>query len=215
MSDLSRTLLCLVLFVGMAPVSGAANQDRRGNATLDEVLVHGRAVKLDELRQQVIALEDKFYERYNDVNQNDDFDINCIMEAKTGTRFVKRSCRPAYQEAALREEGKTALISMQDVLNQVRMGNPNPSVLNSPPVPATVMIEARLPEYKENMRRVLTSDVKLQEIVKERAETIALYETAQSLLFKKPQSPIRIDSEMPHSTGPNSDPTESPGHKEK
>ncbi|MBK6674864.1 MAG: hypothetical protein IPG49_15925 [Proteobacteria bacterium] len=91
-------------------------------------------MKLDELRQQVIALEDKFYERYNDVNQNDDFDINCIMEAKTGTRFVKRSCRPAYQEAALRREGKDCAISVQDIGHQVRMA-PKSSVLNSPPYP--------------------------------------------------------------------------------
>ncbi len=209
------TLLCVLVSGGLLSVASAATRERRNDVPLDEVLVQGRRINLDDLRKQVISLEDKFYERYNNINENDDFDIHCIMEAKTGTRFVKRSCRPLYQEEALRAEGKDAFISIQDVLNQIRMGNPNPSVFNSPPVPATVMIEARLPEYKENMKRVVSSDLTLQEIMKERAEKIALYEQAEDLLFRRRSAQDPSDSEKSKPADAKSNGAEVAGGKSK
>lgn len=60
------------------------------------------------LRHQIVQLEDQFYDLYNELNTVDDFDIHCIEEARTGTRFIKRSCRAVYQEQALAEEAQGA-----------------------------------------------------------------------------------------------------------
>jgi hypothetical protein len=49
------------------------------------------------LRQAVVEAEDRFHARYNELNDNDDFDVNCRQEARTGTKLERRICRAVYQ----------------------------------------------------------------------------------------------------------------------
>jgi hypothetical protein len=58
---------------------------------LDEVAVTGK--KLRVLRREVFKAEDRFYERFNTLNTNDDFDIHCRMDKPTGTIVPQRECR--------------------------------------------------------------------------------------------------------------------------
>ncbi len=68
-------LLCLGF------VHAAAAADSSAPAPLDEVLIEGRRATPDELVQQIVKVENRFYERYNELNDNDDFDVNCAWEA--------------------------------------------------------------------------------------------------------------------------------------
>jgi hypothetical protein len=89
---LSMAALCCMSF---SAIPAAAPES---NSLLDEVVVRGKRVKLAEMRKELLQLEDRFYSRYNDLNTSNDFDIHCVNEARTGTRFIKRSCRAVYQE---------------------------------------------------------------------------------------------------------------------
>lgn len=62
--------------------------------TLDEVVVKGRLESLSDLRQAIVAAEDRFYERWNTLNPDDKYDIQCRIEAPTGRRVFRRSCGP-------------------------------------------------------------------------------------------------------------------------
>jgi hypothetical protein len=165
-----RRFLLLLLAVVSAHCSAAAPSP---TADLDEVTVNGERVKIEAMRKQIVQLEDRFYDRYNELNTVDDFDIHCIEEAKTGTRFIKRSCRAVYQEAALAEEGQAAFRILQ------RFRGPGPAVADSgPPVPATVTIERRLPDYKKNLEEVARRDPELTRLLEERGKLIERYEAA-------------------------------------
>lgn len=147
--------------------------DPAPDSDLDEVTVSGERVKIEALRREIVQLEDRFYDRYNELNTIDDFDIHCIEEARTGTRFIKRSCRAVYQEQALAEEGQAAFKILQ------RIRGPGPTVADSgPPVPATVTIERRLPEYKKNLEEVARRDPELTRLLEERARVIERYDAA-------------------------------------
>jgi hypothetical protein len=166
----SSLALCL-LSHGLPSAEAAAQKEQ-----LDEVVVRGKRVQLAEMRKELVRLEDRFYDRYNELNTRNDFDIHCVNEARTGTRFVKRSCRAVYQDEAFQDEAKVALATRQNIQEQLRVNAPNPVVTGQVPVPATVRIEARLPEFRKNVREVANKDAQLARLLKERAELAARYE---------------------------------------
>lgn len=144
----------------------------RGPET-DEIVVNGERVKIEAMRKEIVQLEDQFYERYNELNTVDDFDIRCIEEARTGTRFIKRSCRPIYQERAVEEEGQAAFRIQQ------RFREKGPAVADSgPPIPATQTILRRLPEYQKNMETVTRQHPELARLLEQRARLIEQYNSA-------------------------------------
>jgi hypothetical protein len=164
-------LLLLLAATLCLPAAAAASPSP--TSEMDEVTVSGERVKIEAMRKQIVQLEDNFYDRYNELNTNDDFDIHCIEEARTGTRFVKRSCRAVYQEQALAEEGQAAFKILQ------RFREKGPAVSDSgPPVPASVTIERRLPEYKRNMEEVSRKNPELSKLLEERAKLIEKYDAA-------------------------------------
>jgi hypothetical protein len=174
MARISGLLLAATLLL---PTMAAAQAHQA--ADLDEVTVNGERVKVEALRRQIVQLEDQFYDRYNELNPIDDFDVHCIEEAKTGTRFIKRSCRAVYQEQALVDEGQAAFKVLQRMHPQ--QGN-RPLSDSGPPVPATLVIERRLPEYKKNLEEVTRRHPELAGLLEERGKLIERYEAAQRKL---------------------------------
>jgi hypothetical protein len=133
---------------------------------LDRVQIYGSRPELSKLRQAIIEAEDRFYSRYNALNTNDDFDVNCRVEARTGTRLTTRTCRPVYQESAVQEGAKQAIElrqKFQSFGGQALLGS------NSPPVPAAITITARRPEFERNMLDVVKKHPELAALLKERA----------------------------------------------
>lgn len=63
---------------------------------VDEVIVHGRYERLSAMRKEYEQLEDKFYDEYNKLNTDHQWDVNCGREAPTGSRFEHRVCTPVF-----------------------------------------------------------------------------------------------------------------------
>jgi hypothetical protein len=116
-------------------------------AQLDQLDVNATRT-LSELRREVVAAEDRFYAEYNELNDNDDFDVKCREDARTGTRLEVRICRAVYQEEAIREGAKEGLETMQCL----RSNYGKCGAVNSPPVPAAVRIMALESDFQRNMR---------------------------------------------------------------
>lgn len=161
---------CLLPLLSAAPASHAAE--------LDEVTVNGERVNLDTLRQQIVQLEDQFYDRYNELNTIDDFDVHCIEEARTGTRLIKRSCRAVYQEKALAEEGQAAFKVIQQMRNTQRSES-------GPPVSATLEIQRRLPDYKKNVEEVTRKHAELADLLEKRGKLIEKFDAARKKLLRR------------------------------
>lgn len=58
----------------------------------EEVVVRGGR----SIWRQLERAEDAFFDRFNAINSNDDFDISCRMRAELGTTIKKRECRANF-----------------------------------------------------------------------------------------------------------------------
>lgn len=87
-----------LLFTGEASAAADEPPAQQANImeveTLDEVVVNGNLSSLSGLRSAIVAAEDRFYARWNELNADDQYDIQCRIEAPTGRRLFRRTCMP-------------------------------------------------------------------------------------------------------------------------
>jgi len=178
MSRLAPSLWSFLLLL-LAAVQGVFAAGPPEDVELDEVLIVGQQAQIDEMRKEIVQLEDRFHERYNELNTNDDFDIHCIVEARTGTRMLKRSCRAIYMERAIEQEGKEAF----EIRQSIQGGAPAGSA-SGPPAPASVAINMRLPDFRKNMRDIAGKDRELTELLRRRAELVERFMAARRAILK-------------------------------
>jgi hypothetical protein len=181
MSRIRRDAVILLLLVMPLAQGATSPVSSEQNDTLDTVVVEGRLHQLEALRNQMVLIEDRFYERYNALNPVRDFDTHCYIEARTGTRTRSRYCRAVYQEKAFAREGQDYAEAMKTMLGDGDTTDPKPWV---PPTPSTVMIEARRKEYKDNIREVVKRNPELVEILRQRYELGLRYEATRRSLFE-------------------------------
>jgi hypothetical protein len=77
----------------------------------DEVIVRGR--RPEQLRVEIERAENAFYERFNAVNSDDEYDIVCRYQAVTGSRVPRRICEPEYELAAQAQAGQQEVLGLQ------------------------------------------------------------------------------------------------------
>jgi hypothetical protein len=100
-------MLCLFC----APLAWGINQ-ANDVPSPDQVIVEGKRGDLVKAAKEVQLLEQRFFQRYNELNTKRDYAVRCYNEAPTGTRFKQKYCKPVYQtnaEAAEAREFMTAL----------------------------------------------------------------------------------------------------------
>lgn len=145
------------------PVSPLGSSQSEELEELDEAKV--KATKLWQMREKMVALEEQFYARYNELNKNDDFDVHCAMEAPLGTRLKKRVCRIEFYEDAQAREAQAFLD-----------GSVAPSA-------DSVMLERR-DEFTKAMLGVINSDTRLRKLIREREELEKRYIAERKRRFK-------------------------------
>ncbi len=181
MNDLHLKVLPWVLLTGLIQAASAA-EPVVSPALLDEVLIEGRGATQNELLQQLVNVENRFYERYNELNDNDDFDVNCTREAPIGTRLQGRSCRAVYQEKAERTEGQESYwwyfhtMDLGAASGGIMGRERQPARAVSPPAPAMLAILARRDEFRKTMVEVTSRNPELVRLLQERAELVKRYE---------------------------------------
>jgi hypothetical protein len=182
--------MALLLAAPHAQASAPAPAPAAQQSDLDEIVVQGQRVQLQEMRKELVRLEDRFYARYDELNTNDDFDIHCFKEARTGTRIIKRTCRAVYEDNALQEEGQAALAIRQYVQPGLQTYKykdlPDPRMLvGETPAPPIMAILARLDEFRANMKDVVSRDPQLLGLLRDRAELARRYEATRRRIFKR------------------------------
>ena len=173
MTSLHLLVMTVSLMVPVCAAHGGAPSDDAEE--LEQVHVYGSKEEIWQLRQAIIEAENRFFERYNDLNTNDDFDVKCRVEARTGTRLPTRTCRPLYQEDAVQEGAKQAVELRQRFQS---LGGGAQLGATSPPVPAGIKIMARRPEFERNMRNVVRKHPELTALLQERAAAATALEAA-------------------------------------
>jgi hypothetical protein len=180
-------LLCLVSAPAAQGIASPATPDQKDS--LDTVVVEGTRGQLNAMLQEMVKSEDRFFERYNKLNTNDDFDMRCFREARVGTRFMRRYCIAEYMNRAMQVQGQDYALFLQSNFDTsqgaatYKQKNDPPTLLGGPPVPAMVMIEARREDFRQNMRDVVSRNPELVKMLRERYELGQRYEATRRSLF--------------------------------
>jgi hypothetical protein len=160
-----RTIWCAALLLLLGPQAGAADSaEPPTELTLDDVEVRAARLRIDELRREMEHLEDQIYARYNAVNVIARFDVVCSAYARTGTRLIRRYCRPVFEDEAKTEEGRVAFEARQQIHDSQKSAG---SVrLPDSPVPK---ILAQMPAFQRHMRKIMAQDPQLMMMLRQRA----------------------------------------------
>jgi hypothetical protein len=89
-------------------------------AQIEEVIVSGKLDSLSQLRKAVDRAENRVYQRYNEVNEGSDYDIECLTEAPLGSRQKVKKCQPRYVSDAMHEDAFDALLRNQTSATRLR-----------------------------------------------------------------------------------------------
>jgi hypothetical protein len=183
MMRITAFFLCIVL-AGLM-FAGAASPDEdvaKDPEPLDEVVITAPLRKLGELRAAIVDAEDRFYERYNRLNANDDFDIECSLQARGTTLIKERVCEPKYVAEVKAQDGRAAveaaLACGADLEDIVRYGG-----CGYIPMTETIA-QGRAPEARRQLLDVINRDEELRRMIQERDELQRRYEEARSKQFQ-------------------------------
>ncbi len=135
--------------------------------SLDDVVVTGHLNSLSGIRKALVESEDRFYARWNELNKDPAWDVQCETRAPTGTRIAVRSCDPAKVEEERHEEamrllgmgGNVRFTSIDEIRSQVN------------------------PELKAMMVRMVKSDPQLLLALVEHAKLVQIYEQTRRQKF--------------------------------
>lgn len=175
----------LAILAQGAPAASATEQD-----SVDEVVVKGtRGRQLTEMMKQMVALEDDFYARYNQLNTNDKFDTTCDNETRAGSKFKRRYCKAVFEKDAIEEEAKG--VANNYLRSTIKKGGSeyNDSTPSVGPVsadivdPAALSIQSLREAYRKNMIDVVSRDPQLIDMVRRRAEMEKRYDELRRQAF--------------------------------
>lgn len=122
-------------------VDALENQDQ----AMEEITVIGQRY-ISSLRVQIIQAEDRAYDIFNRLNEDDDYDVHCHMVAPTGTLIRKRLCLPNFYHKATADEAQMFL-SFIGATNY------------SPAVPSVANIfSAKFPVFKSKVKKIASKN---------------------------------------------------------
>lgn len=101
--------LCVVMFVGFGASASAQEAVSPPQDEIEELIIPGRVP--ENLRVEIERLETAVYEQFNALNSNDEFDIHCLVQARTGTNIPQRTCAPNF---VIQSESRSAKKLLDD-----------------------------------------------------------------------------------------------------
>lgn len=103
-----HSLLWLVLLFGQFAAAEEESDSTDDEAVIDEITVIG-APDLLALRVEIVRAEDEIYRIFNELNEDDDYDMICKNEKPVGTHIARRVCRARLFREAMAEDAKRAM----------------------------------------------------------------------------------------------------------
>ena len=98
--SLAQTAGAFVLMLAFAPV-GMCQTDQveeaqpESSESIEEIIVYGNK-SLNALRREIYKAEENFFEVFNSLNQDFEYDVNCYYEVPTGTHIRRHVCRANF-----------------------------------------------------------------------------------------------------------------------
>jgi len=99
---------------------GADPESEETDAAIDEITIEG-ARTLDSMRAQVILAEDEAFALFNELNEDDGYDIICKKETRIGSQMPHRVCLSRMYRERLAEATADAIDENSGVIGVGRM----------------------------------------------------------------------------------------------
>jgi hypothetical protein len=129
----------------------------------EEIVVVGQRT-LSALRAEISLAEDRVHELFNALNDDDEYDIHCHRETRTGTNISQRVCKANFVDGATSAEGQATLAAMRG-----EMGSTRP--------PAAAVIRRKNKILREKLTAFVSESDELREAVEHFNERLENYET--------------------------------------
>ena len=91
------TLLLALTRVGMCQTAPVQEVEQAPSDTLEEIIVYGQRSLL-KFRLDMYRAEEDFYDLFNSLNSDDEYDVHCYREAPTGSHIRRRFCRANFEK---------------------------------------------------------------------------------------------------------------------
>jgi hypothetical protein len=140
---------------------------------MDEVEITGSYEKLSVMRKEYEKVEDQFYEEYNELNTNPQYEVSCSEGESHNARLAfstgGRNCVPRFVNDAQRDE---AMGFLGDAF-----GGGHPTMT------AALIIRQKTPDYQKNMVALVNKNPKLLELLMKRSALAQRYEVVRKKKF--------------------------------
>jgi hypothetical protein len=168
-----RRLVMLLAALLAAPVlaqktTALAPENLDDIQALEEIVVSGDRT-LSAARQAIVEAENRFYDRWNALNTERQYDITCRPYTPTGTRLSTRVCQPRFVEESTQAEAARLL--------QITNG----SYMSGSDAPRQALLVA---ELKRRTLEMVNKDPDLKRALLERARLEQHYEALRKEKFK-------------------------------
>jgi hypothetical protein len=150
-----------VLAQEAAPAAAAEATPPAGPEELEEILVQGTS-----LRERIADAEDEFFQLYNKLNKNDDYDSSCVyVNTDSLSKIKSRFCIPGFYADALADQ---VYFMMQCQSDKEVDADGNATeyaavACFTPPAPQVVLTQ-RARDYANNLLKVINTDPRLQKM---------------------------------------------------
>jgi hypothetical protein len=161
-----------------APPPPTAQGPRIPDAPITEVEIEAsRPTSLLAMRAELLRLEAKFYDEYNSVNTEHQFDINCPLQERVASHVLVRSCQASAVRLDFMDE-----VPISD--GGVSRSPVSPLTDHFAPAASRIRLQApglrspklRTPEFRRNVISVVTDHPELLELLKQRSALAERYE---------------------------------------
>jgi hypothetical protein len=129
--------------------SAEAQQDTPSQQnSLDEVIIAAQREKLSRLREELQKTENAFYEEFNKINTDPQYETHCRFKSRAGSRISEHVCTPKFVDTAFEVEAQAFTRNYVD-------GH----FYYAPP--ANEVILEKMPSYRKKVLELTQKDTKL------------------------------------------------------
>ena len=133
----------------------------------EEIIVTGEQT-LTQLQIKIELAQDRMFGLFNELNDDDRYDIQCTVETRTGTLISQRVCLPEFLRKAIEVEARAFLAGVQGTNEEG--GVSGTSAAHTAPPQSE--INYRYPILKEKMNTLVGENAEFAEAVAEHHELI-------------------------------------------
>ena len=136
--------------------------DTEPSESIEEIIVYGEK-SVGELRREVYTAEENFFDLFNSLNQDFEYDVNCYYEAPTGTRIRHHVCKANFVVEATSAE-----------FVEWRTRGPR-----YPAVPPELVIAKKKKILRQKMEALIAEHPELQQALNEYTDRRIMLESAR------------------------------------